>query len=76
MWHQRNHTLNFDISGLNILTIIFIILKLCHVINWSWWFVITPTILFFLSPFLIVGLLFGVVILIELLQKFYFKIKK
>lgn len=24
------------------LTLIFITLKLCHVINWSWWFVIMP----------------------------------
>lgn len=25
-----------------ILTIVFIILKLVHVINWSWWWVVSP----------------------------------
>lgn len=25
-----------------ILTIIFVVLKLCNVINWSWWFVFAP----------------------------------
>lgn len=24
------------------LTLIFVILKLCHVINWSWWWVLAP----------------------------------
>lgn len=27
-------------SGL--LTIVFIVLKLCHVIDWSWWWVLSP----------------------------------
>lgn len=25
-----------------LLTIVFIILKLCHVITWSWWWVLAP----------------------------------
>ena len=25
-----------------LLTIVFITLKLCHVINWSWWWVLSP----------------------------------
>ena len=26
----------------DILLIVFIVLKLCHVINWSWWWVLAP----------------------------------
>lgn len=31
------------ISMLTLLTIVFIVLKLCHVIAWSWWWVLMPT---------------------------------
>lgn len=33
------------IGFLNALTIVFIILKLCKVISWSWWLVLLPTII-------------------------------
>lgn len=26
----------------NVLTIVFVVLKLCHVISWSWWWVLSP----------------------------------
>lgn len=26
----------------NVLTIVFVVLKLCHVIDWSWWWVLSP----------------------------------
>ena len=47
-------------SGL--LTIAFIILKLCHVIDWSWWWVLSPLwisvgLIFFLLIILIVSIL-------------------
>ena len=29
-------------SGLTLLTIVFIVLKLCGVIGWSWWWVLSP----------------------------------
>ncbi|MBO5080363.1 MAG: hypothetical protein J6B82_05725 [Bacteroidaceae bacterium] len=28
-----------------VLTTIFIVLKLCHVIDWSWWWVLSPTLI-------------------------------
>jgi len=28
---------------MDVLTILFIALKLCHVIDWSWWWVLAPT---------------------------------
>lgn len=48
-----------DIGILNLLTLIFIILKVLNVITWSWFLVLLPTIISFG-----LGLLFFVVILI------------
>lgn len=31
-----------DSLFLSLLTVAFIVLKLCHVINWSWWWVLSP----------------------------------
>ena len=36
---------NIDNSGIDfvgLLTIVFVVLKLCGIINWSWWWVISP----------------------------------
>lgn len=33
---------NKGISALDLLTIVFIVLKLTHVIDWSWWLVLAP----------------------------------
>lgn len=33
---------NGGIGFVGLLTIAFIILKLCNVINWSWWLVLSP----------------------------------
>ena len=30
------------LSFLEVLLIVFIVLKLCHVISWSWWWVLSP----------------------------------
>lgn len=48
-----------DIGILNLLTLVFILLKVLHVITWSWFLVLLPTIISFG-----LGLLFFVVILI------------
>ena len=32
------------IGFLNALTIVFIVLKLCKIISWSWWLILLPTI--------------------------------
>ena len=34
--------INFDLSVGTILTIVFVILKLIRIINWSWWWVFSP----------------------------------
>jgi hypothetical protein len=44
-----------------LLTIVFIVLKLTHYINWSWWWVLSPALLpmtFILIFLLVVGILF------------------
>ena len=57
---QRRNKMKFDVNmgGINILTLVFLILKLCGVIKWSWWFVFLPSILFFILPFVVIGSLF------------------
>lgn len=37
---------NFEISGFPVLlTIIFIVLKICGLVAWSWWWVISPIVI-------------------------------
>ena len=35
-------TKNGGISAIGLLVVAFVILKLCHVIDWSWWWVTAP----------------------------------
>ena len=35
-------TKNSGISAIGLLGVVFVILKLCHVIEWSWWWVTAP----------------------------------
>lgn len=55
---------NGGIGFFGLLTIVFITLKLCHVIEWSWWYVLAPI----WGPFVIVFCA-GVVYFIYLLGK-------
>ena len=41
------------IGFFGLLTIVFIVLKLCKVIDWSWWWVLSPT-LFSIIVFIVV----------------------
>lgn len=46
--YEESNKLTVGISGLslpNLLTIIFVVLKLCKVITWKWVFVLLPTII-------------------------------
>lgn len=47
----------------SILTILFIALKLCHVINWSWWWVLAPI----LIPIYIAVIALGLLLIWKLL---------
>lgn len=48
------------ISFTSTLTIVFVILKLCNVIDWSWWWVLAPTWI----PFLFVFIIFLIVLIV------------
>ena len=40
---SENKNTTTGVSGTTLLQIAFIVLKLCKVINWSWWWVMAPT---------------------------------
>ena len=40
---MKNNTTNTSIGFSGLLTICFIVLKLCGIINWSWLWVLSPT---------------------------------
>lgn len=48
---ENNTTQNSGVGFLGLLTITFIVLKLTHVINWSWWWVLAPTWITFVVVF-------------------------
>lgn len=57
---KRNKTVEYRGLGfLPTLTLIFIVLKLCGVINWSWFWVLSPTIIpiIFLLPIIFIVIL-------------------
>lgn len=37
-----NNTATGGIGITGLLTVAFVVLKLCHVIDWSWWWVLSP----------------------------------
>lgn len=39
---NRNHAASGGLGLLEVLTIVFIVLKLCGLISWSWWLVLMP----------------------------------
>jgi len=39
---NKHSSSSSSIGFTGLLTIVFITLKLCHVINWSWWWVLSP----------------------------------
>lgn len=43
--NNNNNTTGGSIGFTGLLQIVFIVLKLCKVINWSWWLVLLPTII-------------------------------
>ena len=48
-------------SFCGLLTIVFIVLKLCKIIDWNWWWVLAPLWL----PLVIVIVLFAMLLIIE-----------
>lgn len=50
MSEEKSSTNSGGIGILGLLGVVFVTLKLCGVINWSWWFVVAP----FYVPLLII----------------------
>jgi hypothetical protein len=48
---MSNTSKTYNIGFLNTLTIVFVVLKLCKVITWSWWWILAPT----WMPWIILG---------------------
>lgn len=67
---MRNASTTTTISGIGfsgLLTIAFIVLKLTNVINWSWWWVLSP--LWITYAFVILFILIVIIILPFLMSK-------
>ena len=39
---KESKTRSCGVSFTGLLTVAFVVLKLCHVIEWSWWWVVSP----------------------------------
>ncbi len=50
---KKNSSNDTGMSFSAVLTLIFVVLKLCKVINWSWWWVLSPL---WISTLLIIAL--------------------
>ena len=58
---KREENYKINCLPIHMLTIAFIVLKLCGVIDWSWWCVLSPT--------LILVIIIGVVVALVILHK-------
>ena len=57
-------TINHSFNMLHILTIVFVILKLCNIIDWRWIMVLLPSIID-IALCLIALIIFKIIVLIE-----------
>jgi hypothetical protein len=55
---NKNKSTGVGFTGL--LQVAFIVLKLCGIINWSWWWVLCPSLL--MTGFLLIGLIASIII--------------
>lgn len=72
MSNGNSSTSSGGVGILGLLGVAFVILKLCGVINWSWWWVTAP---FWGGIVLVVGV-FAAIALAALIATFSFKSKK
>ena len=42
---KENNNISLNVDFLDLLTLTFIVLKLCNVIDWSWWWVCSPALI-------------------------------
>jgi hypothetical protein len=71
--NNNSHWGGIGFTGL--LTIVFIVLKLCNVINWSWWWVLAPLWIDLLLALLIVAIFFVITVCISYKESRDFEIR-
>lgn len=52
-----------------ILTLIFIVLKLTHYIDWNWFWVLSPILITTVSGLLFIGIVFVIMVFVALMKK-------
>jgi predicted RND superfamily exporter protein len=57
---SNNTTSSGGVGFTGLLTILFIALKLTHVITWSWWWVLSPLWISAAATIVVLGLMFGI----------------
>lgn len=57
---MKHNSSSDGVGFLGVLTIVFTVLKLTHVINWSWWLVLSPSLLS-VAIVVIYGIVFAVI---------------
>ncbi len=62
---SKSNNTNYGISFPTLLGLVFIVLKLCKVIDWSWWWVLSP----FWTGLALVLLFLVVLIIVKLKSK-------
>ena len=58
MGNSSSNSASRGIGFMGLLAVVFIVLKLCHVIEWSWWWVLSPLwgqLVFALLVFAVIG---------------------
>lgn len=59
---NKNNSSSGGIGFTGLLTIVFIILKLCKVISWSWWWVLSPLWISLIISVVIIGIYVAIVL--------------
>ena len=60
--NNRNNSSSGGIGFTGLLTIVFIILKLCNVISWSWWWVLSPLWISMIIALVILGVYIAIIL--------------
>lgn len=64
---NNNTNVSGGIGFFGLLTLIFITLKLTHVITWSWWWVVSPLWL----PFIVILSLYIFIVIVEVIKEVF-----
>jgi len=71
MKFMKKNTMKNNMSLINILLIVFIILKLTHNIDWSWWWVLSPLWLPIAGVVAVLSFVTLAVIIVEMLKRIF-----